>query len=41
MCDGQPIYQRDQTFRYRPGDTAVLVGDREALDRASALFRRT
>ena len=39
--DGQPIYQRDQTFRYRPGDTAVLVGDREALDGASALFRRT
>ncbi len=38
--DGQPIYQHDQTFRYRPGDTAVLVGDREALDRASALFRR-
>ena len=38
--DGQPIYQRDQTFRYRPGDTAVLVGDREALDRALALFRR-
>ena len=39
--DGRPIYRRDQTFRYRPGDTAVLVGDREALDRASALFRRT
>ncbi len=39
--DGQPIYLRDQTFRYRPGDTAVLVGDRAALDRASALFRRT
>ena len=38
--DGQPIYQRDETFRYRPGDTAVLVGDREALDCASALFRR-
>ena len=39
--DGQPIYQHDQTFRYRPGGTDVLVGDREALDRASALFRRT
>ena len=39
--DGQPIYLRDQTFRYRPGDTAVLVGDREALDRASPLFRHT
>ena len=39
--DGKPIYQRDHTFGYSPGDTAVLVGDREALDRASALFRRT
>ena len=39
--DGKPIYQRDHTFSYWPGDTAVLVGDREALDRASALFRRT
>ena len=38
--DGHPIYRRDPTFRYRPGDTAVLVGDREALDSASALFRR-
>ena len=39
--DGRPIYRRDETFRYRPGDATVLVGDREALDRASALFRRT
>ena len=39
--DGQPIYQREPEFRYRVGDTVVLVGDREALDRASALFRRT
>ena len=39
--DGQPIYRRDETFRYRAGDTTVLVGDREALDRALALFRRT
>ena len=38
--DGRPIYRRDETFRYRPGDTTVLVGDREALDLASALFRR-
>ncbi|MDP6581041.1 MAG: cation:proton antiporter, partial [Vicinamibacterales bacterium] len=38
--DGRPLYRRDLTFRYRPGDTTVLVGDREALDRASALFRR-
>ena len=38
--DGRPIYRRDAAFRYRPGDTVVLVGDREALDRALALFRR-
>ena len=36
---GAPIYRRDDTFRYRAGDTAVLVGDREALDAAAALFR--
>ena len=38
--DGRPLYRRDQTFRYRPGDTTVLVGDRKALDRAAELFRR-
>ena len=38
--DGRPIDRRDETFHYRPGDTAVLVGDREALDCAAALFRR-
>ena len=37
--DGAPIYRRDETFRYRVGDTAVLVGDREALDAAAGLFR--
>ena len=37
--DGAPIYRRDDTFRYVPGDTAVLVGDRDALDAAAALFR--
>ncbi len=37
--DGVPIYRRDETFRYRVGDTAVLVGDREALDAAAVLFR--
>ena len=37
--DGVPIYRRDQSFRYEDGDTAVLVGDREALDRAGELFR--
>ena len=37
--DGVPIYRRDEAFRYRPGDTAVIVGDPEALERAAALFR--
>ena len=36
---GKPIYRRDQGFAYQSGDTAVLVGDREALDRAGALYR--
>ena len=38
--DGRPMYQREPEFSYRVGDTVVLVGDREALDRGSALFRR-
>lgn len=37
--DGAPIYRRDESFRYAPGDTAVLVGDRASLDAAAALFR--
>ncbi len=37
--DGVPIYRRDEAFRYARGDTAVLVGDRESLDEAAALFR--
>ena len=37
--DGTPIYRRDEAFRYATGDTAVLVGDRDALDAAAALFR--
>jgi CPA2 family monovalent cation:H+ antiporter-2 len=37
--DGVPIYRRDDAFRYEAGDTAVLVGDRDALDSAGALFR--
>ena len=37
--DGAPIYRRDEAFRYAPGDTAVLVGDRESLGTAAALFR--
>ena len=37
--DGQPYYRRDLDFRYQAGDTAVLVGDRESLDRAIELFQ--
>lgn len=37
--NGAPIYRRDEAFRYAPGDAAVLVGDRAALDAAGALFR--
>ncbi len=36
---GRPHYQREAAFAYRAGDTAVLVGERDALDRAAALFR--
>ncbi len=39
--DGQPIYRRTPAYRYRPGDTVVLVGDRESLDEAILLFRQT
>ena len=38
--DGQPIYRREPDFQYRPGDTVVLVGDRDSLDRAIALFQQ-
>ena len=37
--DGQPIYRREPDFRYRAGDTIVLVGDPDCLSRALALFR--
>ncbi|MDE2927550.1 MAG: cation:proton antiporter [Acidobacteriota bacterium] len=37
--EGQPIYQRVSEFGYRAGDTVVLVGDRESLDRAIELFQ--
>ena len=36
--DGQPFYRREPDFHYRAGDTVVLVGDRDSLDRAIALF---
>ena len=37
--DGHPFYRRDPDFHYEAGDTVVLVGDRESLDRAIALFQ--
>ena len=37
--DGQPIFQREPNFRYRVGDTVVLVGDPDSLSHAMALFR--
>ena len=37
--DGKPIYRREPDFRYRAGDTVVLVGDPDCLSRAMALFR--
>ena len=37
--DGHPLYRRDPDFHYESGDTVVLVGDRESLDRAIALFQ--
>ena len=37
--DGRPIYQRELDFRYRVGDTIVLVGDRKSLVEAIVLFQ--
>ena len=37
--DGHPLYRREPDFHYRAGDTVVLVGDRDSLDRAIALFQ--
>ena len=37
--DGRPIYERQRDFRYRSGDTVVLVGDRRSLADAMTLFR--
>ncbi|HJO39803.1 MAG: cation:proton antiporter [Vicinamibacterales bacterium] len=39
--DGHPIYERDPDFGYRVGDTAILVGTRDALDAAAALFQHS
>ena len=38
--DERPTYRRDKSFCYKLGDTVVPVGDRDAPDRAPALFRR-
>jgi CPA2 family monovalent cation:H+ antiporter-2 len=37
--DGVALYQQQAGFRFRPGDTVVLVGDRESLDRGMRIFR--
>ncbi|MCY4596461.1 MAG: cation:proton antiporter [Bryobacterales bacterium] len=37
--DGEPLYRREPDFHYRAGDTVVLVGDRDSLDRAIAVFQ--
>jgi len=39
--DGTAHYTPDPSFRFEPRDTVVLVGNRESLDRAGALFRST
>jgi CPA2 family monovalent cation:H+ antiporter-2 len=36
--DGQAIFGRDPSFTFRAGDTAVLVGDQDALTRATQVF---
>ena len=36
---GKALYRPDATFGFRPGDTVVLVGDREALEAAAKLFK--
>ncbi len=37
--DGEALYTPDPEFRFRPGDTVVLIGDREALRRGAQVFR--
>ncbi len=37
--DGVALYTPDPEFRFRPGDTVVLIGDREALRRGAQVFR--
>ena len=37
--EGRAIYRRDPNFSFRAGDTAVLVGEADALSQADAVFR--
>lgn len=37
--DGVALYTPDPEFRFRPGDTVVLIGDREALRGGAQVFR--
>jgi uncharacterized protein with PhoU and TrkA domain len=37
--EGKAMYRHDPTFRFRTGDTVVLVGESDALQRGSGLFR--
>lgn len=37
--DGSALYQSDPSFEFRRGDTVVLVGDPEALERGADPFR--
>lgn len=36
---GKALYQRDPTFRFQTGDTVVLVGEADALERVGSVFR--
>jgi K+/H+ antiporter YhaU regulatory subunit KhtT len=37
--DGVAFYKRDPSFRFQAGDTVVLVGDPDCLERGSEVFR--
>jgi K+/H+ antiporter YhaU regulatory subunit KhtT len=37
--DGVAIYKRDPSFLFRTGDTVVLVGDADSLQKGSELFQ--
>jgi CPA2 family monovalent cation:H+ antiporter-2 len=36
---GKALYRPDPSFGFQPGDTVVLVGDRESLDKGAAVFK--